>query len=88
MENKNHFLGKQPIQSYDEYKKLNEDKSFKEAFWAIGTFNEGMGVLVKEGYIDIRLVAQLMSGGIRGFWERMKPAVRARAPFVRALVYL
>lgn len=70
-----HFLGKQPTQNYEEYKKLTEDSSFKEAFWYIGTLNEGMGVLVKEGYINVRLVAQLMSGGVRGFWERMKPAV-------------
>ena len=34
-----------------------------------GMFFEGLGVLVKEGYIDIKLVALLMTGLTRKWWE-------------------
>ena len=41
----------------------------------LATFYEGLGVLVKEGYIDIRLVALLMTGRIRVFWEKFEPII-------------
>jgi len=34
---------------------------------------EGLGVLVKEGFLPIRLVALLLTGGTRSFWEKLKP---------------
>lgn len=34
-------------------------------------FYGGLGVLVKEGYVSIRLVALLMTGTTRMLWERL-----------------
>ena len=38
-------------------------------------YMEGLGVLVREGYVDIRLVALMTSGGIRLGWEKLKDYV-------------
>jgi len=35
-------------------------------------YYEGIGVLVRHGYVDIRLVAELSSGAIRVGWEKYK----------------
>ena len=52
----------QKITSYDEFQRKREEEEFKIAFTRVGFFFEGLGVLVKEGYIDIKLVALLMTG--------------------------
>ncbi len=36
----------------------------------IGDFFEGVGVLIREGLLDVRLVALLMTGQAKMFWER------------------
>ena len=36
-------------------------------------FYEGIGVMVKEGYLSIRLVALTWAGAIRVFWEKFEP---------------
>ena len=33
-------------------------------------YYEGIGVLVREGYVEIGLVAKLLSGNVVWFWER------------------
>jgi len=38
-------------------------------------FFEGLGVLVKENLLDIRLIALTMAGDTRIFWEQYKPIV-------------
>ena len=39
----------------------------------LGMYFEGIGVLVKDGLLDIRYVALLIAGVTRGFWEKMGP---------------
>ena len=34
---------------------------------------EGLGVLVREGFVDIRFIALLMSGGVKRYWEKYGP---------------
>ena len=38
-------------------------------------FYEGLGVLVKERFVDIRYVALLMTGLTLQFWEKIRPAI-------------
>jgi hypothetical protein len=38
-------------------------------------FYEGLGVLVREGLIDIRIVALLICGMTRSYWERHIPVL-------------
>jgi len=40
------------------------------------TFYEGVGVLVEEGLIDIKLVDKLLRNNILGNWESLEPLVR------------
>ena len=40
-------------------------------------YYEGVGVLVRHGYVDIGLVAKLSSGAIRLGWEKYKPIAYA-----------
>ena len=49
--------------------KIRENEEDKQAIGRIGMFLEGLGVLVREGYVSIRLVALLMTGTIRMLWE-------------------
>jgi hypothetical protein len=59
------------INSYDEYQKLMEDEDNKKASTKVAMFYEGVGVLVREGHISIRLFALLMTGMTRSWWERL-----------------
>ena len=38
-------------------------------------FFEGLGVLVRENLIDMRIIALTMSSDIVIYWEKMKPVV-------------
>jgi hypothetical protein len=36
---------------------------------------EGIGVLVREGYVDIRLIALLSSGMVKNLWMKLQPII-------------
>jgi hypothetical protein len=59
------------IEDFLETRKTN--KEFHKAMQKIVGFYEGLGVLVKEGLLDIRLVALLMTGSTLGFWRKIEP---------------
>lgn len=59
------------IHSYLEFLKAQENEDDRKAIARIGMFYEGLGVLVKEGYVSIRLVALLMTGPTQLWWERI-----------------
>jgi hypothetical protein len=52
-----------------------KDKEFREAFNVIGTYYEGLGVLVREGFLNIRLVALLICGSTLRYWGKLGPIV-------------
>ena len=53
-----------------------KDEEIKKASTKIAMFFEGVGVLVREGHINIRLFALLMTGMTRSWWERIyKPCL-------------
>ena len=56
--------------TFQEYKALYNDPEFLEAENIVGNFYEGLGVLVREGLLSVRLVALLMCGMTRLYWER------------------
>ena len=41
---------------------------------------KGMGVLVKDGLIELKTVNNLLGANIIIFWEKFGPLVRSRAP--------
>ena len=59
---------------YKEFVEIwKKDKEFRDCFGVIATFFEGLGTFVREGFLDIRSVAMMMSPQIRGFWEKIGP---------------
>lgn len=63
------------IHSYEEYQKLMEDEEIKKASTKVAMFFEGVGVLIREGHISIRLFALLMTGMTRSWWERLYKSI-------------
>ena len=57
------------IRTYEEFVKVRVNEDDKKAIARVGMFYEGLGVLVKEGYVSIRLVALLITGMTRQWWE-------------------
>ena len=62
-----------PWSTFEEYSKLWEDPEFNDAAMLVVNTYEGIGVLVKEGLLDIKFIALLMSGKVRGYFEKIKP---------------
>ena len=52
-----------------------ETRDNRIAFSMISGFYEGVGVLVKENLLDIRMVALLMTGQTKEFWEKIESIV-------------
>ena len=63
------IVGTNPVKSYKEFQKIREHEQDRDAISRVSFFYEGVGVLVKEGYVSIRLVALLMTGMTRLWWE-------------------
>jgi hypothetical protein len=57
---------------------LVNDFSSYEGRMIIGTlasYYEGLGILVKEGLLDIRIIALFMTGTFREFWGKLMPVI-------------
>ena len=52
-------------------------------FSTMGTYYEGVGVLVKEGRLDIRWVALLMAGMVINMWEKLEPVIEEYRLYTR-----
>ena len=68
------------FENFDEYSKLldpNTPETLEnfEAVITIITYYEGLGSLVKEGFLDIRWIALLMAGTTRQIWEKLYPVI-------------
>ena len=61
--------------AYDWFNSNPENPELLEAIDNINGFYEGLGVFVKEGLIDIRLIALTMTGATRAVWEKQAPYV-------------
>ena len=60
------------LSGFNEFLEKNQsDENFKEVLDALFGFYEGLGVIVKEGYMDIRLVALMWAGLTRRFYENI-----------------
>jgi hypothetical protein len=74
--------------SYQEFSDLRKNNEFYEAFLLINGFFEGVGVLVKEGVLDIRWIALLMASWTNEYWEKIREVIlehRKRSGAKRAL---
>ena len=66
------FYQKLGTTSYDEYVNLwkNPETEMQMRLW--GCYCEGIGVLVRENYLDIKIVAGLLGGVVKNDWENIK----------------
>jgi len=64
-----------PFRNWPEFNKSFEDTEFNDAYWNTTMFYEGVGVLVREGLLPIRMVALLMCGATRSYWEKVQPVI-------------
>ena len=53
---------------------FNNSENYK-FMWILSTFFEGVGVLVKENLLEIRLVAELMTGPLSEYWGLIAPYI-------------
>jgi len=58
--------------SYEEYLELwrNPETMMNMRLW--GCYCEGIGLLVRENYLDIKIVAGLMGGVVKSDWEKIR----------------
>jgi len=62
----------QKVSGWEEVKERNEkDPEFRYMISEMGGMYEYLGVIVKEGYLSIRLVALMWAGVTRTFWENI-----------------
>ena len=79
---------REQVQTIDDYYEWASDPENLRTRVIMGSFFEGVGVLVKENLIEIRIVAELMTGPIVHFWAMFGPIIdeiRVRDNFPRAL---
>ena len=60
---------------FDEYLRVYEDPEKNRNLWVIGMFYEGLGVLVKNNLVPMRLIAETITGMTRMYWEKFVPIV-------------
>jgi hypothetical protein len=60
------------IHNAEEYlERQQNDEDFRKVIAAFIGFYEGLGVVVKEGYLSVRMVALMWAGMTRTFWENI-----------------
>ena len=69
------------MNNVDDWLKLQEDKEMFSILARQLSYLEGIGVLVREGLIDIGLVAKLSSGNILEFWSRFGDGIKKLREF-------
>ena len=87
-ESKQLVLHEYRCENVEDYEGIVGDREKASNLRSIGTFLEGLGVLVKRGLVDVGFVDDMMSGDVIGFWEKYGGAVkefRVRMGYPQAL---
>ncbi|MFH2112711.1 MAG: hypothetical protein ABIJ47_15800 [Candidatus Bathyarchaeota archaeon] len=89
-ESKQLVLYEYKCDGFDDYDAIMRDKEKAANLRVIGTFLEGLGVLVKRRLVDVGFVDDMMSGDVLRFWDKYGGAVRefrVRRDYPQALEY-
>ena len=84
-----HRVMEMELKDVDDWKKMRRDKEMYKAWTMVASYLEGIGVLVRENLVDIRLVSEMSSGFIQWYWERFGPGIlrcREELNFPRYLI--
>jgi hypothetical protein len=71
------ILGGYKPRTAEDMRKIFDDPEAYAAWDTVWWVYEGLGVLVHEGLVDIRLVARYIGGTYKSIWERWGPAIKA-----------
>jgi len=71
----NRIVRQLQLREVSDFDKMEQDEALFEMFYNVGGFYEGLGVLVRENLIDVRLIAEMSSGAILGWWAKFGPGV-------------
>ena len=63
------------LNTLEDYERLWGDPEAAKLLRVWGGFLEGIGVLVREGFLDIKVIAGLMGGVVKMHWEYQAPYV-------------
>ena len=55
------------------YEMISSDNPDGRGIVRVGSYFEGIGVLVREGLINVRLVSLFLYGEVKWFWEKYGP---------------
>ena len=58
-----------------DWNKLTEDHEQFKSWGFFASYYEGMGVLVRDGFVDIELMVKLISGNAIWFWEKYRDGI-------------
>jgi hypothetical protein len=58
----------------NKYGKESNPEAFSRWIFYVNLF-EALGPIVREGYLDVHMIALLMSGGIKALWEKFRSIV-------------
>jgi hypothetical protein len=61
--------------TFEELQQVNEDPESDRHLWVLGMFYEGLGVLVKNDLVPMKLLAETITGMTRMWWEKFIPIV-------------
>ena len=62
-------------ENFADYQKVMKNKRFRDLDYVLEMFYEGLGALVRENLINVRMVALLLSGNIQLYWKKYEPIV-------------
>ncbi|MGD0805827.1 MAG: hypothetical protein ABSA11_17330 [Candidatus Bathyarchaeia archaeon] len=77
------------MKNYQDWANLRKDKEKWLAMSMVGQWLEGIGVLVREGLVNVRMVSELNSGLIKWYWEAFGDGfidVREKTSFPRFMI--
>jgi len=65
------IVGEAEWSSYEEWaEKYGNDPEYFRAFNFVSEINDGLGVLLREGSIDTRIIASFAYNAVIGYWEK------------------
>ena len=69
------FYQDMDILNYEDYVDLWSNLETRNLMRQWGSYCEGIGVLVREEYIDIKIVAGLLGGVLKSHWEKIREPI-------------
>jgi hypothetical protein len=59
----------------DDWNKLTDNREHFMSWGYFASYYEGLGVLVRDGFVDMGLMVKLLSGNLIWFWEKYRDGV-------------